>query len=183
VLLNDENKQKLAAIIPARYNAGQLLYRGSDHGFGADQFHARCNNQGTTFVVCKAKNCNNIFGGFTEIQWSSANNWKNGATEGVANKSFLFVIPNGNQNVQKFEVTSGGNDAYSNREREIFDYSGYGPTFGGGYDLCLHANCNANSNSFSNSSNGARSYGLPDDNILAGSRSFQVENYEVFKLS
>ena len=41
-----------------------LLYRGTEHGFGAAHFHDKCNNKGKTIFLIQDTN-NNVFGGYT----------------------------------------------------------------------------------------------------------------------
>ena len=68
----------------------------------------------------------------------------------------------------------------------IYRYSGYGPTFGGGFDIYITDNANGNTNSYSDF--GESNYysvlsGVQDKNkILAGTRNFTPDEVEVFYL-
>ena len=46
-----------------------LLYRASRDGWASSEFHALCDNQGSTVTVVKSGD--NIFGGYTEKSWDS----------------------------------------------------------------------------------------------------------------
>ena len=47
----------------------RLLFRASRDGFTASAFHSKCDNKGPTITVVKSSS--NIFGGFTEMPWTS----------------------------------------------------------------------------------------------------------------
>ena len=51
-----------------------LLYRGSDHGWSASDFHSRCDNKGATISLFKILN-GDCIGGFTTAQWCSHYEW------------------------------------------------------------------------------------------------------------
>ena len=59
-------------------------------------------------------------------------------------------------------------------------HSGYGPTFGGGYDLYIASGANANSSSYSNL---GHTYQCPtngNSSFFVGQRDFSVNEMEVF---
>ena len=64
-----------------------LLYRASRDGFGADDFHQRCDYKGPTLIVIK-DNQNEIFGGFTSKSWIFSISGHMNAD----NRAFLFSI-------------------------------------------------------------------------------------------
>ena len=43
----------------------KLLYRGSRDGWNPQEFHSRCDNQGTTLTIFHTNN-GRVFGGYTE---------------------------------------------------------------------------------------------------------------------
>ena len=47
-----------------------MLYRGSDHGRYADDFHDRCDNKGPTISLFKVKD-GDVIGGYSTAQWYS----------------------------------------------------------------------------------------------------------------
>ena len=114
----------------------ELLYRGTRDGSGSDIFHNKCNKKGATLCLCK-NDKGNIFGGYTSVDWISKGNYE------YDYNSFLFTLTNIHKTVPtKFPI-------YQNHQYAIYDYSGNGPTFGGGQDLYI-ANNFLNSNSSSN---------------------------------
>ena len=47
-----------------------LKYRGSDHGWNAENFHELCDNIGPTITLLKLED-DSCIGGFTTAKWSS----------------------------------------------------------------------------------------------------------------
>ncbi len=52
-----------------------MLYRGSEHGFTASDFHARCDNKGPT-VTLVLNDIDKCFGGFTMLDWDKSDSAK-----------------------------------------------------------------------------------------------------------
>ena len=72
ILTNVEHREILKAWLPgAMAGEWRLLFRTSRDGFAASTFHSKCDNKGPTVTVVKSGV--NIFGGFTEKGWTSAN--------------------------------------------------------------------------------------------------------------
>ena len=72
ILTNIEHRKILKAWLPgAMVGEWHLLFRASRDGFAASTFHSKCDNKGPTVTVVKSGA--NIFGGFTEKGWTSAN--------------------------------------------------------------------------------------------------------------
>jgi hypothetical protein len=46
--------------------------------FKADIFHAKCDNKGPTVVLAISKIHRKVFGGYTNLSWSSSEGWKMG---------------------------------------------------------------------------------------------------------
>jgi len=69
------------------YGELELLYRGSRDGFGAEDFHGKCDNKGATVTVIRDVG-GSLFGGFTEKSWKSEGNLS------TADKAFLFSLNN-----------------------------------------------------------------------------------------
>lgn len=141
----------------------RLLYRGSENRFSPESFHQSCDSQPMTIVLIRSSN-QRIFGGFTPNSWNSKGEY----VEDTEGKSFLFSLTE----KRRFSLID--------QRFSIFGHRGYGPRFGGGLfcDLFLSGSCNKNSFSFTSPS----SYDLPSDTFLAGSRFFQVDEYEVWKI-
>jgi hypothetical protein len=149
-----------------------LLYRASVDGFGAVDFHRKCDGQINTLTIVKSVN-GNIFGGYTNVAWESQEDEYRTGTG-----SFLFSFKNQTNSALKFNCIK--------TEFSINCDGNYGPTFGRGHDLFISNNSNANIESYSNPGN---SYQLPPGytyntdqakNLLAGSDNFKVNEIEVF---
>jgi hypothetical protein len=65
-----------------------LLWRGGRDGFGARDFHSRCDGHANTLTLIEDTK-GNIFGGFTPVKWESPNGDKCKADPSL--KSFLFT--------------------------------------------------------------------------------------------
>jgi hypothetical protein len=138
-----------------------LLYKGTSDGFSAKTFHSLCNNKGPTITVISANS--RISGGYTPESWGSRNNWVNVAS----GDAFLFTIENGN--VNKYYNTKSP-------QHTMYDHQSYGPTFGGGHDLYISDNANANGSSYSN----PYSYTIPSNTTLFGAYNFRLVDIEVY---
>ena len=98
-------------------------------------------------------------------------------------KAFLFSLVN-NPEWAPLKLPQTGE---SNNSRDsIRCHSGLGPTFGGGYDICIYNNARSNSNSYSNlgytySSPSGYSYGSTfAQTFLAGTHRFTPDEVETF---
>jgi len=110
-----------------------LLYSGTRDGFGAADFHSKCDDHKNTLTILKAKGTSYIFGGFTSINWNGSGQYKSDPN------AFLFSLTNKDNQPCKIRQI--------NTIKSIFCHSGSGPTFGGGADLhiCSYANKSAGS--------------------------------------
>ncbi len=114
-----------------------LLYRGTRDGFGSDDFHSKCDNKSPTLSICKAHDSSFIFGGFTTVSWDISNDYKSDPN------AFLFSLKNKDNRPLKMKVDP------NEHQYAICCHSEYGPTFGGGGDLCIDNNANTSMNSCS----------------------------------
>ncbi|RHZ84607.1 hypothetical protein Glove_79g67 [Diversispora epigaea] len=103
-----------------------LILRGSRDGFGTNVFWNLCNQKTNLVVVVKAKDTDEILGGYNPIGWNSnLNNYS------ITNDSFIFSLKNGSI---KNHILS----RVKNASRAILSYlQYYGPNFGGG-DFCMY---------------------------------------------
>jgi hypothetical protein len=182
-ILKAGEKEILLGWLPKKYQSRKLklIFRASKKGFSSAAFHSKCDNKAPTLVVVKAKS-GNVFGGFTTVGWGMSNTYR------FDKYSFIFLLrrkdkkkkknkpvkkrKKGDEPPAKWKVTNTSNAVYHG--------SGYGPTFGGGFDFYLCNNCDSTSGSYSNAGN---SYAAPkDQNLLAGSYNFMVADYEVYEL-
>jgi len=140
----------------------KLIFRGSRDGHTASAFHKHCDNKGPTVILFKSKE-GKIFGGFMDKDWRSSGNYLN------TKRSFLFSITE----KAKYEM----NDPTTYAQYGGYDYSTYGPTFGGGHDLYIASDWTSSSNYCSR-----HSYDIPDSTTLTGGYNFRIEELEVFSL-
>jgi len=154
----------------------KLIYSGSKHGFTHTDFHSKCDSVKKTVTIIKTIE-GRIFGGYTEVEWSSVGGYKKD------DNAFLFCFKNGEYKTMKC----------INPERAILCQLTYGPIFGtghleGGHDLCIRSGCDITP-SYSNL---GRSYVCPGlkhpktgasvlcQSYLAGSYNFTVKEIEVY---
>ena len=150
-----------------------LIYRASKHGFKASDFHSKCNNKSNTLIVIQSTN-GNIFGGYTEQDWSHNGGYKSDP------KAFIFSLKNIQNTPMLFQQSSFN---YS-----ICCHNIYGPKFGGGHDFVICDNSNQVNSSYSNlgSSYLIQIYSHGSDqakSFLAGSYNFLTREIEVFTRS
>jgi len=132
-----------------------------------------CDGKGATITVVKSSG-GYMFGGYTDVAWSQSSTYKSSCT------SFLFSLKcHAGLGPLKMDVKSGSNN------HAVYHISGYGPTFGGGHDLCIVSNPNQ-SNTNTSYTNTGHTYQLPDGVadycFLTGARDFGVAEYEVFQV-
>jgi hypothetical protein len=157
-----------------------LLWRGSRDGFGASEFHKRCDGHANTLTVIKDTQAN-IFGGFTPVTWESrVHNGKRGNEdnrykEDESETSFIFTLKNPYcVPARKFRLNP------EKKHRAIFSWIERGPHF---WDIGVYDNCNRNA---SNNTELHDSY-INDTKVnkfklLTGARYFQVQEIEVFEI-
>jgi hypothetical protein len=150
-----------------------LLWRGSRDGFGARDFHSRCDGHANTLTVILDTN-GNIFGGFTPVEWDSSNYGRKKCDSSL--KSFLFTLRNPhNVPARRFALKA------ERKDMAICCYLGWAPCF---RDFGVSHNCNTNS--MSNTYRFGDSYtndtGMNGRTFFAGSGNFQVKEIEVFKI-
>ena len=138
-----------------------LLFRASNDGFSASNFHSKCDGKNNTVTLVKTSN-GKRFGGFTDAAWDQSNSFKTGSN------GFIFSLDD--------------KSIYYNKDSNynIYGSSSYGPTFGGGHDFYLCDNCNTNNSSYDNSGHSYETNGKKY--ALAGTEKFLVKDYEVYLL-
>lgn len=160
-----------------------LLYRASENGFRAIDFHSKCDNIANTLTLIKTTS-GNIFGGYTFSKWCSYTSTfiKQYRTDKDA---FVFSLVNYMQRVLIFQSIDSHNP-FGDGQKSICCSVNIGPTFGEGPDFCIADRCNSNANSCSSL---GKTFVHPDfpfgsdkaNTILAGSPFFQVAEIEVFQ--
>ncbi|XP_065837366.1 uncharacterized protein [Oscarella lobularis] len=152
-----------------------LIYRGTRDGFAASSFHTFCDNKGPTITLIKSVgDC--IFGGYSDVSWTSRGAYIE------STDAFLFAFVSNGLGTTPFRGR-----VFQNAGNAMYDNSGYGPTFGGGFDLYIASDSNSNTNSYMNWGN---TYELPDGYTHGGSGqtwicgyNFQTIEIEVFALA
>jgi hypothetical protein len=151
-----------------------LLWRGTRHGFCAYQFHERCQGHHNTLLIILDTH-DNVFGGFTPIEWPKSENCINLRDD--QHQSFLFTIINS----KRVEPT-----IFPLKEREgecaISHDPIYGPRFG--YcDLVISEHCNIKDNYTTFLGECYRTTSeLNGPECLTGSRTFLVKEIEIFEV-
>ena len=113
----------------------QLLFRGSKDGFRASTFHEKCDNIHDTVVIVRTDGeTNNTVAGYSHYRWNQVNGY---FVHDAGKKAFLLQL----NRREKYVPQNGNNLINCN--------NGYGPTFGGGCDLCISDDCNSNNKSHS----------------------------------
>jgi hypothetical protein len=151
-----------------------LLWRGSSDGFGAGDFHSRCDGHPNTLtVILDLKG--NIFGGFSPVEWESRTEYPYSKADRSL-ESFLSTLKNPhNVPARRFALRA------EEKDRAIDCTSRYGPNFS---DIVVRDKCNANADSWT-------ALGLTYTNdtelgalvFFTGSKNFQVKEIEVFEIT
>jgi hypothetical protein len=170
----------------------RLIYCGSRDGFGASDFHQKCDSRPNTLTIIKA-DTGNIFGGYTQMTWNQIGPKPHYQAD---DKAFLFSLVNKEDKPCRLDVAKGKED------KAIACYSNYGPIFGK-YDIFGHSILNKNNSNLPNvknyasigtsfllpeyickctrSGNAVTSNGCQRCKFLAGKYKFQVTEIEVFQ--
>jgi hypothetical protein len=146
-----------------------LLYRGSRDGFGASNFHEKCDGKSNTLTVIETTK-GFVFGGFTPIAWDSYSGYKADSSQ----SSFLFTVknPRGSEG-RKFALASSANAIYCN--------SYYGPTFGYNHDIYIANGCNGNASSYTILGSAfTNDTGINGQQVFTGEQYFTVKEIEIF---
>ncbi len=128
-----------------------------------------CDVKGATVTVVKSSG-GYIFVGYTDVAWGQIQGFRS------STESFLFSLKD-HAGIGPVKMPIMNNETgYA-----VLHHSSYGPLFGGGHDLCVASNANANNSSYCKV---GHTYQRPsntnDPHFLTGSRNFTVSEYEVF---
>jgi hypothetical protein len=158
-----------------------LLWRGSRDGFGARDFHGRCDGHANTLTVILDTE-GNIFGGFTPVEWESRrpiseSDWSNCNLADPSLKSFLFTLTNPHKiPSRRFALMAEA------KGRAIQADGNDGPNFN---DIYISNKCNASTDNASvvGHSVYTNDTGLDGRMVFTGSYNFQVKEIEVFEIT
>jgi hypothetical protein len=150
-----------------------LLWRGSRDGFGACDFHSRCDGHANTLTVILNTN-GNFFGGFTPVEWESPRIAMFKADPSL--KSFLFTLKAPRKVApRRFPLMP---DKW---HQAIRCDSAWGPNF---FDVAIADNGNSNTRqSASLGFSYINDTGLKGDTVFTGSENFQAKEVEVFEIT
>jgi archaellum component FlaC len=155
-----------------------LLWRGSRDGFGAAEFHHRCDGRANTQTLIQ-DTAENVFGSITPVKWESRSI---GSEKGDGSlRSFLFTLMNPHGvPARKFPLTIG------KKQCTIFCYCRIRPRFGDG-DIRVSDNSNANADSWTHFGtryhNGAYTNDTSVKDFFTGAVNFTVNEIEVFEIA
>lgn len=140
---------------------------------GSGLFHAAADAQGPTFSVIQTNL--GLVGGYNPQSWSSISNYNitttnNLRTAFIFNLSINTLLPQILLNMANFDAG----------QYQTYNYSQYGPAFGGGHDLVINNNTlgsgYAYSFSYGNGQNGANIFGISSSSITT----FTVSRVEAY---
>ncbi|KAH3758853.1 hypothetical protein Pelo_9372 [Pelomyxa schiedti] len=151
------------------HTAWRLLWRGSEHGFGASKFHKLCNKIAPTVSIIRTAS-KYVCGGYTPLKFSNSGEHKGGC----GGRNFLFSlvragVPSPPTILRCKEHTTC-----------IFCSAESGPVFGQGLHVCDNSDTQALS--FSDLATPPSWAGAPPPQFLVGSRGpgWLVEEIEVW---
>jgi len=152
------------------------VYQGSTHGFGAANFHSKVDGINGTLSVIKSTT-GSIFGGFTMMHWGLPSAYYTDPSAYIFSLVNQMNYPSLARNIKQPMIYS------------VYTHAQYGPTFGGGHDLNVADQSNANTNSYTNFGN---TYALDNltlfnswnqsikSSFLTGAYNFQTVEIEVY---
>jgi hypothetical protein len=151
-----------------------LLYRGTRDGFGAKDFHSKCDGHSNTLTILKAAESSFIFGGYTMVTWNSSNRDKSDRN------AFIFSLTNKDKKPLKMKVNQ------NRHQYAIYCHSEYGPIPIFGEGICIGINENTTMENYSKLGHSYKhpqyAYGSKEaQTFLAGSFHFQLDEIEVYQ--
>jgi hypothetical protein len=121
-IANEQHLQQVATWANVSLATYSSCYRSFEHGASMHEFHARCDNRGSTITFVKSVN-GNIFGAYTSIPYQSFVPGTAGMYGFVEDpKSFIFSLTNVRGVPVKFSEKKNQKNVYFNKY--------FGPTFG-----------------------------------------------------
>jgi len=145
----------------------ELIFRATTDGFDCKDFHAKCDKMGPTVVVLR-NNFDKIIGGYSQCEWDGTVRYDYTYVKDDSQSSFLFSITQS----QKYPCKT--------HEYSISNSANHGPKYGGGHDLEIVSNCNANQNQYSGIGHTFEFTGSKTD--FYGQEKYLVNEYEVYRV-
>jgi hypothetical protein len=126
-ILNTTYMNQINKWIESKSKKGwEICYKASKDGFASTDFHRCADNKGENVLVIKDSN-GYIFGAYVPQSWTSKGSYT------FDTKTFLFSLKSPSNKPTKMPNTG----PHISNQYSFYDYSSYGPTFGGGHDLVL----------------------------------------------
>jgi len=144
---------------------GETLFVASEDGDTAKQFHSACDAKGPTVVIIETTT-GNVFGGYTDLAWSSANSYAS------SSNTFLFRL---RPSMQHYDGKKG------KEGNAIYRGSSYGPTFGGGHDIYIVSSALSSTSSYTNGGHSYNFPSYPNYQLNDGVKNFKVKDYVVIE--
>jgi hypothetical protein len=150
-----------------------FLWRDGRDGFGARDFHSRCDGHANTLTVILNTH-RDIFGRFTPVEWESSDDceWKTNKTL----KSFLFTLKNPhNVPAPRFALKA------ETKEEALDCDSELSPSV---CEIGVFDDCNTNTDSFTYNFgiHYTNDTGRDKETFFTGSWNFKVQEIEVFDI-
>jgi len=170
LIVLDKQKQLMSLCEFTQCQKWNLIYRATQDGFEADNFHSKCDDKPNTLVIVKSEN-GNVFGGYTEQSWSHC---EQGVKEDL--NAFVFSFINSKYTPLKMKCID--------TRAAVWCDSKFGPCFNGAFKIDNSSNTNMNSSS--DLSNYKHSEWTDTDlandakSFLAGTFNFKTFEIEVY---
>jgi hypothetical protein len=151
----------------------ELLYRGTQDGFGSSDFHRTCDGHNNTITLIRTTK-DFVFGGYTPVSWdSTTNNFKADSSQ----RSFVFTILNPHCiGSRKFRLKPDQTHRAISAERD------YGPIFGLGHTIRVCHNSSTTNNNYTDLTGYVNDTGLDSKVVFTGEYNFTVKEMEIFQV-
>eukprot|EP01117_Protostelium_nocturnum_P008592 TRINITY_DN3085_c0_g1_i3.p1 TRINITY_DN3085_c0_g1~~TRINITY_DN3085_c0_g1_i3.p1 ORF type:complete len:331 (+),score=115.65 TRINITY_DN3085_c0_g1_i3:450-1442(+) len=166
-LLSKEHRKIVEGWLGNKQIVG-LLYKATKDGFETSSFLSKCERKGRTLVVIESVG-GWIFGGYAASDWINNSAWVN------STENFLFTLKNPHAiPPTKYPITTYPQNG------QYCSPSNY--AFGGGHDISIYNQSNANQTSYTNFPYAYSDTTGKGNNTFTGSRNFQAKEVEVYSI-
>ncbi|CDW80819.1 UNKNOWN [Stylonychia lemnae] len=169
--LKNNNINDKAKLLPLT-GQSKLLFKATNDGFQASNFHQKCDNQGANISFILSEH-GHVFGGYTSISWTSPLQLQ----LDIDNYAFVFGLSK--NTLHKY---------YRSTDRAVWQHKDYLMQFGYSGDIAIYNDSNNNSSCYCNVGN---TYKLQKSlkreeqqaqDYLGGSEQFKVLEIEVYQI-
>jgi len=148
-----------------KIKSSKLLFKASTNGWNAQTFHQLCDNKGETITIATLED-GRFIGAYSPISWGYLNG------QYISNPD-TFLFDNDKKYTTSESIFGPGNYA-------IYQFSNYGPTFGGGFDFStLSSQKTLTNNVFTYINNGKGPLGVNKQTY----NNYQLKDLEVYSIS